>query len=60
MNLQVKRGCDDKFQPLGECFMLQWFSAGYFTMNLQVKRGCDDKFQPLGECFMGLVLVTSP
>ena len=40
--------------------MLQWFSAGYFTMNLQVKRGCDDKFQPLGEFFMGLVLVTSP
>ncbi|KFM74170.1 PERQ amino acid-rich with GYF domain-containing protein, partial [Stegodyphus mimosarum] len=29
--------------------MLEWFSAGYFTMSLMVRRGCDEKFSQLGE-----------
>lgn len=29
--------------------MLEWFSAGYFTMNLMVRRSCDEKFSQLGD-----------
>ncbi|XP_054709856.1 GRB10-interacting GYF protein 2-like [Uloborus diversus] len=29
--------------------MLEWFSAGYFTMSLKVRRECDKKFSHLGE-----------
>lgn len=35
--------------PFTSVEMLEWFSAGYFTMTLQVKRGCDDIFTQLGE-----------
>ncbi|RWS25984.1 PERQ amino acid-rich with GYF domain-containing protein 2-like protein, partial [Leptotrombidium deliense] len=29
--------------------MLEWFTAGYFTMDLLVRRGCDEVFSQLGE-----------
>lgn len=29
--------------------MLEWFSAGYFTMGLLVRRGCDERFSQLGD-----------
>ncbi|RWS07876.1 PERQ amino acid-rich with GYF domain-containing protein 2-like isoform X5, partial [Dinothrombium tinctorium] len=29
--------------------MLEWFTAGYFSMDLLVRRGCDEVFSQLGE-----------
>ena len=56
MTLQVRRGCDEVFSPLGK-LVTEWFSAGYFTMTLQVRRGCDEVFWPLGKlvslCMLG-------
>lgn len=35
--------------PFTPAEMLEWFTAGYFTMALMVRRGCDERFAQLGE-----------